>query len=269
MPVFTHLRSFKTVATHVVVGMGAASFWRGAWYVLDDNLFPDNKEASAMASLGLGVAGMAASQGLVARAERSSALLLPRILGRAGPMVARFGAIYSVALSVVLVWRGTWVGWDCLYERYVNHSNYNIKSPATVTVANSTDPGHATMSGVLSHVVAVSLLLGAGLFTSVLAPPAAISVIRDATVKGASNYRHYQGPAQAVMDQFLGRAAGGMTRTSMLGSSRNNTDLLLSATARGLSAARSVTVPARMDQPYTRFQTLAYEKRTLTSKPGL
>ena len=42
----------KNVLTHVAVGMGAASFWRGAWYILDDHLFPDDAAKSASASLG-------------------------------------------------------------------------------------------------------------------------------------------------------------------------------------------------------------------------
>jgi Fuseless len=252
MPVFSHLHCYKKLATHVVVGMGAASFWRGAWYVLDDNLFPNNKEASAASSLALGVVGMAASQGLVARAEQMTTLLR-----MGGPMVARFGAIYSVALSVVLVWRGTWVGWDCLYERYLSneYDNNNNKSTSIIAVsaaaAKSTDPGHATTSGVLSHVVAVSLLLAAGLFTSVLAPPAAISIIRDVTVKGASTY---QAPVQLLMDQFLGRgAARTMATTSVRGS----------PASRGRLAAASHTIAAARapQQPYsTRFHTVAFAK---------
>lgn len=183
--------------------------------MLDDNLFPDNPEASAVSSLGLGVVGMSVSQGLVARAERT--VSSPKALLRLAPSAARFGAIYTVALSCVLVWRGTWVGWDCLYERYMNQQINNN----TAERVSSTDPGHATQSGMLSHAVALTILLGAGLFSSVLAPPAAISVIRDLTVKGASTY---QGQAQGVMDQFLGKSGRFMP----------------AGPARGMSAARSI-----------------------------
>ena len=192
----------KRVMTHVGVGMGAASFWRGAWYILDDHLYPDDAASSALASLGLGIVGMAASQGLVARVEHLSTNRLPF-------RAARFGALYTIAVSCVLVWRGTWVGWDVLYEKYHsqelkslesgaesskhsdNHHHHHHFLPATEASNNSskgepvqaTDPGHATKSGVLSHVVAVTVLGGTGLFASVLAPPAATSVIRDMAVR--------------------------------------------------------------------------------------
>lgn len=138
--------------------MGAASFWRGAWYILDDNLFPDNEAASAAASWSLGVLGLSASQGWVGRLCRSQQL---------SPLVG----IYVLVSSCVLIWRGTWVGWDVAYERLAGD-------------VSATDPGHATRSGLLSHSVALAGLLSAGLFTSVLAPPAAVSIIRDATVHG-------------------------------------------------------------------------------------
>ena len=191
----------KRVMTHVGVGMGAASFWRGAWYVLDDHLYPDDAASSALASFGMGVIGMAASQGLVARVEHLSSNRLPY-------KAARFGALYTIAVSCVLVWRGTWVGWDVLYEKYHseeansltssshsdNHHHHhhfqhavNDNSDASTDSKSkpveATDPGHATKSGVLSHIVAVSILAGTGMFASVLAPPAATSVIRDFAVR--------------------------------------------------------------------------------------
>ena len=198
MPPF-RAQSARMLATHVAVGVGAASFWRGAWYILDDHLYPENAVHSAAASFGLGVLGLTASQGLVERAERlaklsststSGGLVRPRSLA-----IARFGAIYTVATSCVLVWRGTWVGWDCLYEYW--HIGDNDDAVKAV------DPGHATHSGLLSHAAALTLLLGTGLFASVLAPPAAISVIRDHTVKSASSSSSYAGPAQSIVNQLL------------------------------------------------------------------
>eukprot|EP00527_Entomoneis_sp_CCMP2396_P007580 CAMPEP_0198155594 /NCGR_PEP_ID=MMETSP1443-20131203/69218_1 /TAXON_ID=186043 /ORGANISM="Entomoneis sp., Strain CCMP2396" /LENGTH=196 /DNA_ID=CAMNT_0043822349 /DNA_START=553 /DNA_END=1143 /DNA_ORIENTATION=+ len=169
--------------------MCAASFWRGAWYLLDDHLFPEDSLKSVSASLGLGVAGMAASQGLVARAENMSSRVGIRPLPLA---VARFGAIYTVAMSCVLVWRGTWLGWDCFYERVLHAGDAEKKA---------TDPGHATYSGLLSKGVALTALLTTGLFASVLAPPAAVSVIRDFSVK--SGQRAYRGPAQSMVNQMF------------------------------------------------------------------
>ena len=184
--------------------MGAASFWRGAWYVLDDQLFPDNANYSALSSLLMGTAGMAASQGMVHKAlSVRQPLLKP---------VARFGALYFVAMSCVLVWRGTWVGWDCVYEHYHNthggiehtqkKKNKNLSledgEPSTPEfhasaldhgpvgfVIKSTDPGHLTNSGLASHGFAILALSAAGVFASVLAPPAAVSVIRDAAIQSS------------------------------------------------------------------------------------
>jgi hypothetical protein len=286
MPSFQALH-WKTVALHVGVGMGAASFWRGAWYVLDDHLFPDEPGRSSLASLGLGTLGMATSQGLMHRCEqfasklqqqqeqqettkqsqqhqsqqqsiRSTSKTLSANHHRRGHhqrqlfllRVARFGALYTVALSVVLVWRGTWIGWDVLYEHFHNHTNLlgppptvsqqsslpdalSVSTPIptpplhqhSVSMVKSTDPGHLTQSGIASHVAAVCILLGAGLFASVLAPPAAISVLRDAAVHSAaasttktvttttaaavktvpisSLGETYEGPATNVLSAFL------------------------------------------------------------------
>jgi Fuseless len=229
---FQAVSCYKTLATHVAVGMGAASFWRGAWYLLDDHLYPDDKPKSAAASLGLGIVGMWASQGLVARAERleqkAAALLLqqqqqgrsslqwlgrfrlsPTALSSWAVKLPRLGAVYTVAVSCVLVWRGTWVGWDVLYELYhhdpgaamtmgpggghhhvhPHHSHHNHSTTSTGMLVThptkATDPGHATHSGLLSHGIAVGFLLTTGLMASVLAPPAAVSVIRDVAIRSS------------------------------------------------------------------------------------
>lgn len=185
-PTFQALQSWKQVLSHVGVGMGAASFWRGAWYILDDQLFPDNPSKSAVASLTMGTCGMAASQGMVSRAlDVRNPLLKP---------VARFGALYLVAISCVLVWRGTWVGWDCVYEKLYHsttaasslsfHASALGHSPAHTTI-KSTDPGHLTTSGLASHGFAIVALGAAGVFASVLAPPAAVAVIKDLAIQGS------------------------------------------------------------------------------------
>lgn len=223
-------QTIRAVLTHVGVGMGAASFWRGAWYVLDDHLFPDNAEASAFASLSLGTLGMAASQGLVGRIERLTTAT--NKINNSKPLMRltmmRFGALYTIAMSCVLVWRGTWVGWDCLYARLHQHLPSLMSSSATTTslaqhddasskTVSATDPGHATKSGALSHVVAIGLLLSTGLFASVLAPPAAVSVIRDLTVR--AGVTPYAGPAQSTARQLFGGRWNGdvsTTRTSRI-----------------------------------------------------
>ena len=59
------------------------------------------------------MAGLAASQGIVRKCEVLKESYRHR---RIAYKVARFGAIYTIAVSCVLVWRGTWLGWDVMYE---------------------------------------------------------------------------------------------------------------------------------------------------------
>ena len=190
--------NLQRVGQHVLIGMGVSSFWRGAWYILDDHLFPGESAKSALASFGLGVAGMTASQGLVAKCEElakkqplESKLLARRL------KVYRFGALYTIAMSCVLVWRGTWVGWDVLYE-YTHPQQTPCK-----TGVKSTDPGHLSTSGLLSHVLAVSVLVGTGLFASVLAPPAATSIVRDWAVQAGA--KPYHGPAGKLVERLFAK----------------------------------------------------------------
>lgn len=95
-----------SIPTQVAIGVASASYWRGMWYILDDNLFPDNPLYSAVASLGLGSFGLAFGQGVIARkAEyyaRKEAAKLPFYY----TPIARFVTLYCVATSCVLVWRG-------------------------------------------------------------------------------------------------------------------------------------------------------------------
>lgn len=204
--------NMTSVLTHVGVGMGAASFWRGAWYVLDDHLFPGSPVRSASASLVLGTGGMALSQGLVHKME----LLQQKIASKSTTRrvwtlkVARFGALYTIAMSCVLVWRGAWLGWDVVYE--YAHPEQHVCQQTNLKRINSTDPGHATTSGILSHMLAVAVLAGTGLFASVLAPPAASSIVRDLTVRAGS--KAYSGPAQRVWQQFAGIGGGGANSAS-------------------------------------------------------
>ena len=220
-PSFHALNCHKQLLKHVAVGMGAASFWRGAWYVLDDQLFPDNAPLSSVTCLAVGTAGMAASQGVVARAMAVQTY----------PRAARFGALYTIAMSCILVWRGTWVGWDCIYEHYHNHylaaqkqrkeasdgNNSTIaaaasSSPLMATSSSaalehspahaaikSTDPWHLTMSGLSSHLFAIVALGSAGVFASVLAPPAAVSVIKDLAIQASSSASRRAGTTTAII----------------------------------------------------------------------
>ena len=177
------------VAGHVGVGMASASFWRGAWYMLDDCLYPGDPFKSATASFALGVTGMLGSQGMISRTER----IRPGTLQQ----VAKFGALYVIAMSCVLVWRGTWVMWDVVYEK-AHHC------PIQKTGPRATDERHATYSGLASHLTAIVGLISCGLFASVFAPPAGIAVISNAAVKAPRQYanRAAAGSVQHVVNRL-------------------------------------------------------------------
>lgn len=174
----------STIAAQVGVGIACASFWRGLWYYLDDNLFPQNPLHSSLASLGMGTTGLALSQGLMAKmAQREIANQKIHLPGKYST-VARFATLYGVSISCVLVWRGAWMMWDVGYEKW--HKDKEAKA---------TDPGHLTNSGLLSHFVAVGGLLAFGRFASVLAPPARVSILKDLTFK-ANTWRQYASAAK-------------------------------------------------------------------------
>ena len=157
---------------HAAVGIGSASFWRGMWYVLDDQLYPESPFYSASSSLVMGTGLLAASQGLL---HRTSQVVSPKLV----PLpLQRFGSVYLLATSCVLLWRGTWMMWDVAYERWSG-------SPAT-------DPKHLSRSGMVSHAAGIGGMLVCGVFASVLSPPAATAVIKDAAVMGGKRAVQHQ-----------------------------------------------------------------------------
>ena len=192
------------VLYHVLVGMCSASFWRGAWYILDDVLFPQEKELSAISSIMLGTVGMLSVQGSLERIETYTLQLkskhewLSTQSIRHVHSVFRFATIYSLVLSVVCVWRGTWMSWDLVYAKYYNDyagiETGIVSSSSSSSDSNgdneeihndriqASDPGHALRSGLMSHYTAVIILSCLGIVASVFAPPAAISIIRDTTI---------------------------------------------------------------------------------------
>jgi len=48
-------RSFRKILYAILIAFGIISFWRGAWYLLDIYLFPNNHLWSAIASVILGI----------------------------------------------------------------------------------------------------------------------------------------------------------------------------------------------------------------------
>lgn len=139
---------------HLLLAAGVTSFWRGAWYVLDSQLFPDSLLLSGGCTLTLGWGGFTVlhyglAPAIMARPCADS-------LGR--PL--RTAVLYLTGLSVVCCWRGVWVLWDALFEA-------------------SAGAPDGLASGLTSHVAGAGLLLLGGHFTALLAPPARIAMLPD------------------------------------------------------------------------------------------
>lgn len=140
----------------LVVACGVATFWRGTWYIMDAT-FPHDPLTSGILCLSAGVGSFAVLQSLAGP-------LLARVAPE-GPFapVVRVVSLYSLAISVVAVWRGVWCLLDALSEN----------------VAGSTVDEHLLHSGIVSHVGAVGVLLVLGRMTSILAAPAKTGLLND------------------------------------------------------------------------------------------
>ena len=171
------------VFQQVGIGIACASYWRGLWYILDDNLFPHNPFYSATSCLTLGTLGLAGTQGYIAHKAEKDIIKKRQNLPRNYSSLARFGSLYTVSTSCVFIWRGTWVMWDVAYEKIYNDE------------VKATDPKHLTKSGILSHGFAMAVLLYLGSFASVLAPPARCSVLKDCALK-AKTWKEYSKAAK-------------------------------------------------------------------------
>jgi hypothetical protein len=170
-----------SIPIQIAVGIASASYWRGMWYILDDNLFPNDPIASAVTCLVGGTLGLATVQGVVARKAEYYASKDIQKLPSSYTKIARFGTLYCVATSCILVWRGTWIACDVVYEKMTNHS--------------ALEPGHMTTSGIWTHVLATAGLLAVGRFSSVLGPPSRISILKD-TAFQATTWHQYSKAAK-------------------------------------------------------------------------
>ncbi|XRB17312.1 hypothetical protein RI054_15g71570 [Pseudoscourfieldia marina] len=138
--------------TQIACGMACASFWRGAWYIMDDKVFPGDALKSGSATLAAGV-------GLFAAVQRAagSAACTAAARGWTMPAHMRHGLMYAYALACVAVWRGTWVLWDA---------------------ATGVDVAPAVMC----HAAGIAVLLSRGRLSCALAPPASPAMLQDSDV---------------------------------------------------------------------------------------
>jgi hypothetical protein len=184
------------LATTTFVGVAVASFWRGAWYVLDEVAFPADVFKSGLACFVAGVGGLATSQ--------HAKLLLLRELSCTTQTSHRKRVLmftpptYFVALSCVLFWRGVWCLWDSAGDAYFgvadgeddsdNSTRNNNNNNSDVREENGEDENVALglyasdkfKSGIVSHAAGVTALVSTGFLASAACPPAGLWVARDA-----------------------------------------------------------------------------------------
>ncbi|KAL3773101.1 hypothetical protein ACHAW5_009532 [Stephanodiscus triporus] len=111
--------SSSTLPVQVATGVLCASYWRGAWYILDHTLFPEDRLLSGAASLASGSILLGMKQYIISPSyngtKRLVRLLPPPTstsLRRHYIKTNRFIVLYGIASGCILVWRGTWLLWD-------------------------------------------------------------------------------------------------------------------------------------------------------------
>ena len=179
------------LATTTFVGVAVASFWRGAWYVLDEVVFPADVFKSGLACFVAGVGGLATSQ--------HAKLLLLRELSCTTKTSHRKRVLmftpptYFVALSCVLFWRGVWCLWDSASDAYfgvadgeddsdnsIRNNNNNNSDVPKENDASGLYSSDKFKSGIVSHAAGVTALVSTGFLASAACPPAGLWVARDA-----------------------------------------------------------------------------------------
>ena len=168
------------LATTTFVGIAVASFWRGAWYVLDETVFPSSELKSGMACFLGGVSGLATSQhvklvmmrehvGTATRSNRKRMMLFSP-------------PTYFVGLSCVLFWRGVWCLWDSATDAYFSHSSSSSSSDKSEKEEENVSSSYSPKlkSGILSHAFGATALVSTGFLASAACPPAGLWVARDA-----------------------------------------------------------------------------------------
>ena len=66
----------STLPVQVFTGVLCASYWRGAWYILDHTLFPDDRVLSGVASLTSGTALLGLKQYIISPSNNSTKRLV-------------------------------------------------------------------------------------------------------------------------------------------------------------------------------------------------
>jgi hypothetical protein len=111
--------SYGTLPVQVFTGVLCASYWRGAWYILDHTLFPNDRLLSGIVSLTSGSALLGMKQYVISPSYNGTKRLVRLLpppksisLRRRYVQTNRFIVLYGIASGCILIWRGTWLLWD-------------------------------------------------------------------------------------------------------------------------------------------------------------
>jgi hypothetical protein len=204
--------SLGSLPLQVTVGVLCASYWRGAWYIFDYTLFPDDRVKSSLTCLSLGSILLGMEQFILSRSYNGTKWLVRALpppsnvsLRTYFKKMNRFLSLYGIAISCILVWRGTWVMWDVAADEVSEHLQRRFSNDKPIIVSEEKDKqpsqerhthehedsvSHHEIdktlfySGIASHVTATIGLLLIGRFKSVMAPPANVSMMKDMFIHG-------------------------------------------------------------------------------------
>ncbi|KAL3769309.1 hypothetical protein ACHAWO_007508 [Cyclotella atomus] len=204
----------SSLPIQVATGILCASWWRGSWYVLDHTLFPADTLRSGVASLTAGASLLAMKQYILSPAYNGTKILMRMLpppkdgaLRTRYLQTNRFIMLYGIGTACVLTWRGTWLLWDeaghFVADAIKSWNQAGVTSlpseheASTTTIPKEHHHGESTLtdhpditepvlfySGIVSHVVATVGLLYIGRFTSIMAPPANITIVLDTFIHG-------------------------------------------------------------------------------------
>lgn len=157
----------------MLVGAGCATFWRGAWEVMDHTVFPDDQAASCQVCVLLGYGGFVVLHELVPR--------LPAVVLASAAM--RAGLAYIGAVSTVFAWRSTWLACDIATDALapILWPPPPKAAPAARVLSDEEQRKRtcAIISGLVTHFAATALLARLGCLASTSAPPARSGLVAD------------------------------------------------------------------------------------------
>jgi hypothetical protein len=140
--------SSSTLPVQVATGVLCASYWRGAWYILDHTLFPENRLLSGVSSLASGSVLLGMKQYIISPSYNGTKRLVRLLpppkstsLRRHYIKTNRFIVLYGIASGCILIWRGTWLLWDEAAHATADAiASYSLRGSSSSSSSSSSSP---------------------------------------------------------------------------------------------------------------------------------